>query len=136
MRVTALASAIIWALSLPAFATDGAAFNLVCSGENYMANGVFGPKEHVVQSTTIYRIDLDSGRWCSGTCETTKAVVTFSATEIILTAVESAPGFDQLTTINRESGDWLDRSRALPLILVTTGKCEKAAFSGFPTPKF
>lgn len=112
------------------------AFNLICTGEASLSKGAFTPRENVTQVTKTYRVDLERERWCEDACVETRPIYQVGDGAIVLSARETEPGDDQITMINRESGEWLDRVRAVGLVAMTTGKCEKASFTGFPARKF
>jgi len=112
-----------------------AAFNLVCSGTTHIGDV---KKEHQSAYAQTFRIDLDAQRWCWGKCETTEPIYSVSATEIMLKlAQDKAAGNETFISLNRENGAVLDRTKFnFQLFIMNTGKCEKAAFSGFPAKKF
>ena len=85
------------------------AFNLVCSGTTFIGSL---KKENQSPYSEIFRIDLNSGRWCSGRCETTKSVHNADQTRIMLKLEEDAStGWESFIQLNREDGSILDRRR-------------------------
>lgn len=123
---------------LMAAAASGATFNLNCTG-TYTWGKMLSKPEQETQITVTYRVDLDSGRWCSGECKTTAQFYRVTDTQIVFRLSEDKEvGTDTITTVNRESGEYLDRDRLLfaNLVFMTIGTCERAPFTGFPERLF
>ena len=113
-----------------------ATFNLVCTGAT--TNGpMFDINAKGSPVRTVIRVDLDSGRWCSGDCATTSEINEIQETSIIFRAKEDERG-DDFFAVNRESGKFIDRTRSFSInwSTLTIGTCEKAPFTGFPARRF
>lgn len=115
-------AAIAMAAAAPAVAEDQ--FDLVCRGESV---------------TVRYRIDLQKAEWCRDDCKQRSAIS--SVTSGLITLVSKDRQFrndtEALTQIDRVTGEWTDISVGGGMEPVNrAGKCESAAFSGFPAAKF
>lgn len=113
-----------------------AAFNLLCTGDERTAefqNGSIVTKSRT-KYTSAYRIDLDKRRWCAGDCTQTAAIIEISDSSISL--VNTKEPFETLLNLNRETGEMIYRLRIGDVVTLRMGQCERAPFSGFPTPKF
>lgn len=121
---------------MAAFTTAVAAFNLICTG-TFTSGKILeiGQPESAVK--LVLRIDLDSNRWCFGDCRSTAVIKQVADTSIIFRMAKDDDG-DDLFSVNRETGDFIDRTRnfAINWITMTRGNCEKAPFTGFPVRKF
>jgi hypothetical protein len=119
-----------------------AAFNLVCSGTiaaGSMSDLVNPQKKTPIE--VVYRIDLHEGRYCTGDCASTLPIYRVTDAQIVFQFSEDKDaGTDSLEMVNRESGEYLSRSRFFgltpPAFIMTQGTCEKARFTGFPARKF
>ena len=144
-----LTSLVAIAALTPSFAT-AQEFDLVCKGNqitNEQGASSF-PKSGPFQAFVIrYRVSIDRGRWCAEGCTSTSPLVRVTATELKLESVSADElGMDRATNVNRESGEYLHVERYMlgPGLtwrqgsnsIVRMGTCERATFSGFPTPKF
>lgn len=114
-----------------------AAFNLTCTGRQWQ-----GTDEDAVgwmtnqggkPFTDTYKINLDSGRWCFGACETTNPIAKFDDANILLSADEN-PEFkgETLITVSRETGQLLHKVMLSKYAFVRRGSCEAGPFTGFP----
>lgn len=122
-----------------------AAFNLVCTG-TYTSGQFMGRTEERRPAAIVFRVDLDSGRWCSGDCTTTASIQRVSETQIVfrqrgdIMHSQSGDMTDEGTIVNRENGELLDRERYWlgnqMRYRMITGTCERAPFSGFPARRF
>lgn len=115
------------------------AFNLVCTGTTYIGSGMDAlKKENRSPYSETFRIDLGAERWCSGKCVTTSRIYRFSQTRIMLKLEQDDRiGLESFISLNREDGSIVDRTKASEeFIIMNTGKCERAAFTGFPARKF
>jgi hypothetical protein len=85
----------------------------------------------------ILRIDLAAKRWCTGQCETTRPITEVRPEAIVL-EWNAKPGADtdNELVLNREDGTIFERVRVGSSALIYSGKCTKAAFTGFPSIKF
>ena len=109
-----------------------AAFNLVCTGTVTTWSKTQEAKDQAWED--VFRIDLESQRWCRGACEETRPIDRMTATELILASRLPLEGVT--LKINRESGrltetfrldDHQSRGKAL---------CKRTDFGGFPKPLF
>jgi hypothetical protein len=116
-----------------------AAFNLVCTGTSGGGDttGAFlwAPR---VPFTTVFRIDLERGRWCAGDCATTRRLAGVSETVITLDSLRDRTSNEQhfLSTLNRENGRYFSSFRSGRSLFVQNAQCEVAPFGGFPEPRF
>jgi len=124
-------------------------FNLVCSG-TFTSGQMMRMASETRQVQVTFRVDLERGRWCSGTCETTVPLHSVSDSQIIFrqlgdilrppTPESPSDTSDEITVVNRENGQMTDRERYWRgdsfHYRMTVGSCERAAFSGFPTRRF
>ena len=109
-----------------------AAFNLVCSGTVTTWSPTQAPSDQAWQD--VFRIDLDSQRWCRGACDETRPIDQTLPTELVLAMRRPLEGVT--LKVNRESGRLteaftLDEHHAL-----TKAECARAPFGGFPQPLF
>lgn len=116
------------------------AFNLLCSGT--LTHGKLlsfkETEQNAVPFKTELRVDLAKMRWCEGACASTKPIVSVSETKIVF-ELEDDNGFDTIHYVNRESGTYGYRVRDMNqsyLLVMRTGSCERAPFTGLPTRKF
>lgn len=111
-----------------------AAFNLICTVQALF----FDQKKQEGDSFPIeYRIDLREGRFCVGGCLETRPIARVTDTDLFLVADRDEDGGNtEFIKISRESGGYIwilgDRSGEIR----TVGRCERTAFSGFPSLKF
>lgn len=112
-----------------------AAFNLICNGTTFVGDM---KKENQSAYSQTFRIDLEVGRWCSGACETTDTIARISDTQIVLKLErEDEPHFESFILLNREDGSILDRTKFdYQLLIMSSGKCKRGPFTGFPARKF
>lgn len=124
--------ALIFALGLiatPAMAAEQQ-FDLICSTEvKHSINGRW--KAEPVR----YRVDLAGNRWCEGTCNGTNDIV--EVKDVQLTLISREPKLsntpNELLWINRQSGALsYIRTGGIGDYEQRRGKCEAAAFTGFP----
>ncbi len=124
---------------------QGAAFDLVCSGQSTMSDvdgfsiKPFGASSPFVQR---FRIDLASRRWCEGECQVTKSLSEVTDTVIIFEQSQSKTGgFDHGRGVSRESGRYIDRTKISNdkdngTIIMVEASCVRYPFSGFPKKLF
>lgn len=122
----------------PILVAAAAAFNLVCSGTSFVGEGLAAlKKENQTPYNQIFRIDLAAGRWCLGSCETTDSIYNINSTKIMLKYEhDDKLGSESFILLNREDGTILDRTKLEAFMIMNTGKCDPAPFSGFPARKF
>jgi hypothetical protein len=115
-----------------------AAFNLVCIGIQAKGVGNLPPVVPKLQHpySITYRVDLDRRLWCSGSCTTTEPIVSVTESKIILRLVHpDARGYGMVESVNPQT---LEFTTLYVLAGVQTdfrsGTCERAPFTGFPSP--
>ncbi|WP_158010769.1 hypothetical protein [Tardibacter chloracetimidivorans] len=116
--------------------TTGQRFDLHCTGKRFVGDFKdLSDKSKYLNTTIRYKVDLDSGLWCSGACIETNSIFSVSHTKIVL-LFEETDDLEQVVFVNRETGALLDRMRLLPYLVMTTASCAPSAFTGFPARKF
>jgi hypothetical protein len=114
-----------------------AAFNLVCTGTSFGgddASFLTAPRESF---TTVFRIDLERGRWCAGECPTTHRLADVTDTQITLQSErEPTTHFRLTSSLNRETGRYFSSLRMGKTRAVRNAQCEVAPFGGFPERRF
>lgn len=135
--VRAAITGLVLMLASPAYGVTNQ-FDLDCKGSFFDGNlsNPFSMKR-VFDDSRHYRIDLSAKRWCSGSCETTNEIMEYGTRLLVLEKSENS-GAEFFTYMNRESGEYVVRSRfhAIDKATLAMGKCEPMPFSGFPTLKF
>lgn len=133
------AAALVVACSLSAtnaLAQGAQQFDLHC---DVIAVSTYDGERRSQAGTESFRIDLESGQFCSGSCE---FVVEFrtppTSSELNLTYEAHSGGerlgFDYVTTVNRRTGTMALRSTNGNFS--ETGQCRREPFSGFPEAMF
>lgn len=116
-----------------AFAVQAiAAFNLVCSGT--VRSGPIGmalPEEGGEPFTITYRIDLGNQTWCSDGCASTETVAAIVNGEILLRDRHVASG-SHVIVVTPGTGRFADTLIEDNVATLRSGRCEPAAFDGFP----
>ncbi len=132
--------AVLAGLAGPALAASGqgAAFDLVCTGQSTLSDVIgfsstpFGAPSKIERR---FRVDLQTRRWCEGECSGTHELKSVTDTQIIFSESESTDS-DQVTAVSRENGHFVDRTRIISpkviSVFMTDGTCARADFSGFP----
>ncbi|MBV9884439.1 MAG: hypothetical protein JO276_15625 [Sphingomonadaceae bacterium] len=108
------------------------AFDLVCSG--MLRSGPVGLAlpEQVGQPFEItYRIDLDSGRWCSDGCETVESVSSVFEGAIVLRDRHDDDG-SNVVTVFPAGYRFTDTTIQGETATLRSGSCRAERFSGFP----
>lgn len=115
-------------------------FNLVCTG-TLSSRSMDGETEESYRS--VYRIDLDRGKWCDGDCEALHDIASVQPTQIALQDKRvDTPGERSMMAnlIDRRTGEHtITATSATPgrrgsvLIMQWHGQCERAPFTGFPS---
>jgi hypothetical protein len=121
---------------LLAAAAVASTFNLLCSGEvKSFGAGEAGSEPF----EKIYRVDLDSGKWCEGECSEQKPLAKVTGTSLTLEdeLTEGATNrTERMSMVSRETGEFVSKSIALAsygrLSLFYRGRCDVAQFTGFP----
>lgn len=109
-----------------------AAFNLVCAGT--LRTGLLGlalPERDGTPFAIIYRIDLDSNRWCSDACDAIEPVALVLDGQIVLREQYNPAGSNvvMITPATRRFTDTLIAGNTATL---RSGVCTAAPFTGFP----
>lgn len=112
-----------------------AAFNLICTGTHFMRPISDGLRAFPAGEpfTRVYRIDLRDGRYCVDRCETTERLVDVSTSEIVFQSAEQS---QTNTEVSRETGRYSSTTLIGNSILMYSGQCERAPFTGFPQQRF
>ncbi|WP_076073100.1 hypothetical protein [Sphingomonas montana] len=123
-------------LTSPVIAASANQFDLVCKGKEQKKTGVPASAWN-----ERFRLDLDTKRWCRGTCKTPAAIDTVTADEIRISDSRAAIGgpADVQLSFARTSGKvsesimmgWSGSGASL-----AEGSCRREFFSGFPTQRF
>lgn len=104
------------------------AFNLVCAGQLIGANPV--------RLSLFIRVNLETQRYCLGSCPETLAIARTTETAIIFSKDPDGPISVQ-RRVSRESGANLSSVKTdLACNFTQLGQCEVAPFTGFPARKF
>lgn len=117
-----------------------AAFNLVCTGTYQhvpVASLPMPPPAGGTPFTIIYRVDLESRRYCADTCTTTEALASVTDTMITFRLYplgNEASG--DVSSVNRETGMYTSVLIIGSGAIVSQGTCERAPFTGFPQRRF
>jgi hypothetical protein len=113
--------------------------NLECSETAYRIEQILGPKKDEHNFTRTYSVDLESGKYCTDWCDRTEVLAKVTDGFIFFEINEDRAG-DKIVYVNRESGDYVDRSRLfLPKgiwVDMASGKCRRMPFTGFHERKF
>lgn len=123
---------------IPLASATAAVFNLVCTGTTFIGAGLDAiKKQNQTPYTETFRVDLNAERWYYGKCETTAHIYRVSPTMIML-KLEQDEKIDSegFISLNREDGSIVDRTGVGTFIVMNTGKCQPAPFTGFPARKF
>jgi nitrate reductase NapAB chaperone NapD len=124
-------------MSAAALMAMAATFNLVCSGSGLTVIGA-EPNTKTTEKdfNLVYRIDLDSRRYCIDKCESTSKLEAVTSTELVFKFVNESETFSSYVKVNRESGAYLSTFKMGQVTSMQFGKCVPAPFTGFPTRKF
>jgi hypothetical protein len=109
-----------------------AAFNLVCTGTVTTWSKTQPPKDQPWED--VFRVDLESQRWCRGHCEETRPIDRMTDTELVLTSRLPLEGVT--LKINRESGRLTETYRMDDFQTLGKAVCKREDFGGFPRPLF
>ena len=120
-------NALVIALALSQTASLGQQFDLTCTGESVLSRAGRQPVREITSQR--YRLDLERMEWCTGDCSLLHDLQDASSHQI--TFLNSK---DVFNVVSRITGEWQtssgdDRSYSW----ATTGRCDLAPFSGFPT---
>lgn len=125
-------------VATPALASDvpSPQFDLVCTGET--RDSQFGKWKPI---EVRYRVDLLAQSWCHGACEKVRKIHAIEPGRLLLSfqerSLDSRLRIEE--SVDRVSGAWRDDLTGSGLngpYTETRGTCARAAFSGFPAPKF
>jgi hypothetical protein len=111
-----------------------ASFNLVCTGTEFAA---LGDRTTERPLSVNYRIDLEAGRYCTGDCSETSALVRVTPQELVMVS-ETLPGTSRPSeiSVSRESGQLTWHIVSGDLSYEGFAHCERGPFTGFPRPRF
>jgi hypothetical protein len=110
-----------------------AAFNLVCAGT--VRAGPLGlalPEEQGEAIAETYRIDLGAGLWCRGDCTRTEPVTEVAESYVVLRDSHDPAG-GNFIMVALPSGGFVDTNIVDSTAVLRSGRCQRAAFSGFPS---
>ena len=113
-------------------AAAAAAFNLVCSGSVTTWSKTQAPNDQAWRD--VFRIDLETQRWCRGACEETRPIDRTLETELVLASRRPLEGVT--LKINRESGRLTEAFQLDDHHALAKADCTREPFSGFPQPLF
>lgn len=126
-------------IALALYMAGADAFDLVCTGE-LTTESING--NEAKPYSLRYRVNLDSGQWCEGSCNEVSPIAKASPGVIVFESIDKDAPSERVRKINnvsRETGQHLAlytyRSSAGPMSILTIrwrGVCERADFSGFP----
>ena len=124
-------------MTVAALMAMAATFNLVCSGSGLTVVGD-GPTAKTTDDpfTMVYRIDLDTRRYCFDKCESTSQLEAVTDTELVFKQLNESERLWSHVKVNRESGAYFAQFRMGQLFSMRSGKCVPAPFTGFPARKF
>jgi hypothetical protein len=111
-----------------------AAFNLVCTGT--LRTGPVGlalPEAGGAPFAITYRVDLASNLWCSDDCATPEPLALVTDTELLLREAHRPSG-SHIIIVGRQLGLFADTFINGNTATLRSGRCEQAAFTGFPIP--
>lgn len=123
---------------LLALAAATATFNLDCEGLEVSGNRAAMKRNPpvAVPFRITYRVNLTSGRWCSGDCLGTSPLYTLSARGIWFEHQSGKKGRMELSAhVDRETGNYDYVLRTKAYLIGRTGKCKRSAFTDFPRLK-
>lgn len=118
-----------------------AQFNLTCIGRQFVGEAKDFKREDLWETfVIIYRIDLETNRWCSDKCLETFEISHINSKEIFLAGSpeDKWEEVHYFTKLNRETGKMTSNSslgRNLPIIF-QTADCLREPFEGFPPRRF
>jgi hypothetical protein len=124
----------LWALAAVS------AFNLVCSGTSWsrdlVKDALFTKRDETPIVDTL-RVDLQQGRWCMGDCTKTEPIYRVEATRILLEYNKNDElALERGIVVDRETGNYLNRNQMGDFVIIRTGECNAAPFTGFPKLRF
>jgi hypothetical protein len=109
-----------------------AAFNLACSGT--VRSGPLGmalPERDGEPFSIVYRIDLNTQRWCSDACDSIEELASVASGEILLRDRHDPVG-SSVVRFLPGSGRFTDTLIVGDTATLRSGTCEPAPFTGFP----
>ena len=109
------------------------AFNLVCTGTQYMDGSKKGKAYEIT-----YRVSLDEGKWCENSCSKISEFASLEDNRISFNNERiDTPRERRISNIwvSRVTGEYRHFYRSLYGFFEIKGQCEKADFTGFPTYK-
>ena len=114
-----------------------AAFNLVCSGTEWAGTKPADKDPYNKATgkpfTDTYRVNLERGRWCFNTCDTTSPIQQADEANILLdSATDPDLKSGRLIRVSRETGQLVHRVAIGDYAFIRIGKCEAGPFTSFP----
>ena len=119
------------------------AFDLSCNGTKSVESWKGRERTKISDEPVglLLRVDLSRKLWCEGDCKAPAPIASVDDS-IILFQKKDGSGGDDLTMLNRRTGEFLDRDRIYVtptdtdiVVTRTSGSCQPSAFSGFPAAK-
>jgi len=138
VRAAAIAASAVATLPMASPAASANAFNLNCSG-SLRTLMPYLLKDETEPYSKTYRIDLDAKKWCDGECKAQFDIAEVTPLAIILQDknIDTPREHQKVRAqISRETGaEYIYANSGvgrMRMTMVWDGRCEKAAFSGFP----
>jgi hypothetical protein len=110
-----------------------AAFDLWCEGTETKTSKA-GFQE--ISYKRLYRINLESRRYCDGECATTQVLAKVDPYRITFYDSYGPTGYGSEKFINRENGELVEMALRADGTRGVLAKCERRSFSGFPQQQF
>lgn len=116
------------------------AFDLNCSGTKSVESWKGRERTKISDEpvSLLVRVDLARKLWCSGECKAPSPIASVDDSMILFQKKDDSGG-DDLTMLNRRTGEFLDRDRIFVtptdtdiVVTRTSGSCQSSVFSGFP----
>lgn len=110
-----------------------AAFNLICAVGETTSSSVGGGSATDRDVKIVFRVDLNSKRWCTGECLVVRPIASFTDKHINFAYAEDET-VPALLSVQMERDPWIlnSTSQTADRIVVRLGLCQQAAFTGFP----
>lgn len=114
-----------------------AAFNLVCAGHQEARGVMFSEDKDY---STVFRVDLDQGKWCEGDCKRVNDIVRVEPSTIVLRDISKGDHprtYRESETLDRVTGKhsrWVANKEGRdPFDVTWKGQCQLQPFTGFGT---
>ena len=131
---------LILLVATPALADPPRQFNLECRGFAHTEEPPGKSTGQIEPWFNIYRVDLDKGLWCAGSCDYGPSPVSYASDDEIIFKATNDKLTSEIIQVNRITGK-LDvaltfhgtqRDGARKI----TAKCDRTEFTGLPVAKF